>query len=110
VRGAGDKGFELSPLFAIHTPQIAVSPLVAIHSKNGRGGVRLGLKRVIVRATVKVRNRTLTQFVSKECGTRRQVQFNELINRAPPAEYGVLGWRFVRRRRGNLQVVHALTA
>jgi len=31
--------FELSPLFAIHRPQIAVSPVFAIHSKNeGVGG------------------------------------------------------------------------
>jgi hypothetical protein len=37
--GLGEDGGELgvSRLFAIHTQQIAVSPLVAIHSKNGRG-------------------------------------------------------------------------
>ena len=33
-----DRGGELSPLFAIHTHEIAVSPLFAALSKVGRGG------------------------------------------------------------------------
>ena len=39
-----DLFFPVSPLFAIHRPQIAVSPLIAIHSNIVRGvGVRNSL-------------------------------------------------------------------
>jgi hypothetical protein len=38
MRRGGAAVFERSPVFAIHTPQFAVSSLFAIHSKIGRGG------------------------------------------------------------------------